>query len=388
MRPWLPIPAAARSNLSASGRSSPWLVGLLTLVVLHCGCGSNEEIRSYTVPKREILYAANHVQPDSQSRPSEVDPAEPTDRLLGGIVSNGQQTWYFKLAGPLAAVGKQEAAFRQWIGSMRFADDQSAPQWELPPSWVQSSDAGQPLPAVSVEVDGIRLPLSVIQLATGSAPEAILDHVNRWRQQMRLATISLDELATQTTAVPVAGGTAILVNLMGRYVQDPSSHSLRREPADRSSADNADAWVRYTAPPDWNEEPPPPFSQLAFGVGSGPRKVTITVSLLRGEGGGVLANFNRWRQQVGLPPITDQQLAESVESITVDGVAGQYLEAAADGENPASEAIYGWIGLQQDRSWFVRLRGNAQLAAEQRTAFRDFLKSIQFTETDGSENGG
>jgi hypothetical protein len=387
MLPALRTSAAARTLTRSLAARRRWVATTLVVVVLQAGCGSEDQIRSYTIPKRELLYASNHVSPDRETPRPDTTSTAPTDRLLGAIVSNGPQTWYFKMAGPMRVVGSQEEAFQQFVGSIRFVDEQSQPQWELPPSW-RESDSGQQLPTLSVEVDGTQLQVSVIQLGTRSTPDTILDHVNRWRRQMGLPPVPLDDLPAETASIPVAGGTAFLVNLLGQYQSvDMQRPSLRRDPA-VSQEDDADAWFRYTAPAGWVEQPPPAFSQLAFAVSDGAETATITVSLLRGDGGGVLANVNRWRQQVGLTPVTEQEVAEAAEEFAIQQTTGQYVEVHGPGAEQEPEAIHGWIGLEQDRSWFIRMRGNARLVADQREGFRAFLQSIQFTGANGSGDGG
>jgi hypothetical protein len=178
------------------------------------------------------------------------------------------------------------------------------------------------------------------------------------------------------------------VNLVGRYrTAYMHSPSLRGDAA-ASPEDDADARFRYTAPEGWVEQPPPAFSQLAFAVSDGAETATITVSLLRGDGGGVLANVNQWRQQVGLAPVDDQELAEVTEEFVIQQTAGQYVELGGSDAQREFEAICGWIGLERDRSWFIRMRGHARLVAGQRGAFREFLQSIQFTGSNGSGDGG
>ncbi len=123
-RPQHSAQSATASRKSVSNDRSIAVVALLVAPLL--GCGSKETVRHYRIPKRELLYAANHVEKTEAAadRPSPSTP--PADRLLGAIVPHGAQTWYFKMTGPMEAVASQGAAFRQLIESIRF-DERTIP---------------------------------------------------------------------------------------------------------------------------------------------------------------------------------------------------------------------------------------------------------------------
>jgi len=189
--------------------------GLLAASV--AGCGSKESIERYRVPKPELVYAANHVDRSSAPVAGPADMARPTHRMLGAVVPNGAQTWYFKMTGPVAAVASQESAFRQLIASLRFADEQAPPQWSLPPAWKETAGSGSRTATLTVDVEGQTLEVSVIPLASAPSASSLLDNINRWRRQMQLPPITDAQLADQTTTIDLAGGQATLVNLVGQF---------------------------------------------------------------------------------------------------------------------------------------------------------------------------
>ncbi len=184
------------------------------LALLPVGCGNHDSVQRYQIPKRELLYAANHVE--QQTAASE-RPAQVVQRMLAAIVPHGAQTWYFKMTGPAEAVASQEAAFRQLIESLRFDTEQSPPQWTLPAAWREEPGTGLRLATLKVDVSEQTLEVSVMQLATSLSGSSVLDNVNRWRQQMRLPAITHSELDQETTTVELASGPATLVNLLGHY---------------------------------------------------------------------------------------------------------------------------------------------------------------------------
>src|SRR5210317_393589 len=85
------------------------LTFLLTSIAL-LGCDSQDEIRHYSIPKPELVYADNHVDAGASAAQGGEDATDPTDRLLGAIVPREARTWYFKMTGPLDLVAQQEGA--------------------------------------------------------------------------------------------------------------------------------------------------------------------------------------------------------------------------------------------------------------------------------------
>ncbi len=73
-----------------------------------------------------------------------------------------------------------------------------------------------------------------------------------------------------------------------------------------------------------------------------------------GDGGGLLANFNRWRGQLGLGPVTEADLAKEVQPLDLPGgkasvadITGQDRQeraggAPAGGRHPALGAKPGF----------------------------------------------
>ncbi|MBM4092430.1 MAG: hypothetical protein FJ276_23845 [Planctomycetes bacterium] len=143
----------------------------------------------------------------------------------------------------------------------------------------------------------------------------------------------------------------------------------------------------YQLPPGWAREERDAFSQLALGVRDGERKARITVSMLGGSGGGLLANVNRWRGQVGLEPLSEEASGDAFEAFEIPGCSGHYVECESSEEAESAKAIYGWIGALPDRSWFIKMHGDRVLVRRERTAFRDFLKSLDLVAADGAGHG-
>ena len=88
----------------------------------------------------------------------------------------------------------------------------------------------------------------------------------------------------------------------------------------------------FKAPKGWDavEGPKTDIVQVAarFKSGEGEKAVAVVVLGSAGEGGGVLANVNRWRAQVGLEALDPKAAMEAVQEIKVDGLPAFRIDAS------------------------------------------------------------
>src|SRR4051794_23709236 len=82
----------------------------------------------------------------------------------------------------------------------------------------------------------------------------------------------------------------------------------------------------FKAPKDWKAEKASQFVAARFTIGEGDSAVSVTVSGLKGGGGAVAANVNRWRGQVGLKDLDDKEAEKALQAAKVDGAEGHSLD--------------------------------------------------------------
>lgn len=100
---------------------------------------------------------------------------------------------------------------------------------------------------------------------------------------------------------------------------------------------------------------------------------------LGGDGGGIIANLNRWRGQVGLDPVTIEQVAEfSHMHSTSQGK--QFLHATLINAASPGSAILAAIFQESDYVLFAKLSASAAGAQEANSSFEAFCNSITFTD--------
>lgn len=140
----------------------------------------------------------------------------------------------------------------------------------------------------------------------------------------------------------------------------------------------APAAVHWTAPAGWEEQPASGFRKGSFlARDANGRTADVSVISFPEAAGGLLANVNRWRDQLKLAPITDASQAGTPISVAgrpmffVDMTSEQPL--ATDG---TKSRILGGVFPLGSETWFFKMIGPETLVESQREAFREFLASV------------
>jgi hypothetical protein len=135
----------------------------------------------------------------------------------------------------------------------------------------------------------------------------------------------------------------------------------------------------FKAPKGWEVLDAGEFATARFRVGEGETAVTMTLTGLNGDGGGLVANVNRWRAQVGLKELAEKDSLQALESIKVDGLAGHILDVTGpDVTGKITQRVVAVAVPRGEHTWFVRMSGPAVDIGEQKKVFDEFVKSIRF----------
>ena len=348
----------------------------LGVIAAIAGCRPPEQIAKYTVTKPELIDPTlTAVAPPAVA---------PPQQLLAAMVQAGEQSWFFKLTGDPAVVEPSRTRFLDFVKSIKFsAGTEPRPTWTLPADWEE-------LPGNQIRLATLRFqsggqPLEITVIPAGGT---VLDNVNRWRKQVNLEPIPADELASTTESFKVDGRPCTFASLVGTRSSGggpmgsapfaPFAGGATSAPppvSPKSAGPPAGGDLKYDAPKEWSTAPNNAVSVAAFEVTDGKQRVEITVSPV---GGDLLSNVNRWRDQVGLPPLDIGELAKSLQKIATLGATGDYVEAVGPGDVTAAQTI---LGVRVDAgggTWFIKLRGDRDLAAREKAHFEAFVKSLQF----------
>ena len=97
------------------------------------------------------------------------------------------------------------------------------------------------------------------------------------------------------------------------------------------------------------------------------------------ESGGLLANINRWRGQLGLNAVDAEQLESTVERRNLGGREFVIVDFVNE-ESPADkkQRIIGAVVPASGETWFFKMTGGDALTAAQKSAFLEVLESVEF----------
>lgn len=344
-----------------------WMALFVAIIVAACGCSRHDEIQTYTVKK-----------------------PLPADRMLAAIVPVGENAWFVKASGSNQQLGDCSDEFRTFVQSIQFGDD-GDPKWELPDGWkVEQSSGGIRYATISIDSD-IPLELTVTRLpitSSGDLDSYILSNINRWRGQLQLRNITLDQLPLNSEAVDVAGTKATLVNMVGNLSASPPMGSApfasggSRPPATAAPPRTSPPKITYDAPETWikgdlvvSRQGIQIRRQAAFTIGSGDKQADVTVTSLPGSKAMLLANINRWRGQVGLGAISEAELGSESDSIDIAGTEGSYVRLRGE-----DQSIFGVVAFRDGLAWFIKMQGNRDVVQGEQERFEQFATSIKFSE--------
>lgn len=134
--------------------------------------------------------------------------------------------------------------------------------------------------------------------------------------------------------------------------------------------------VTWTSPSTWTPVKSEQAMRVATYHAGGDPGVEISLAAFPGDVGGPLANVNRWRNQVGLPPATDADLPTMLESSDVKGVKVSTLRIkGAQGQDMLAAMITPGDG----QTWFVKALAAPAILDSIRDDFLAFTKTFQLS---------
>jgi hypothetical protein len=143
--------------------------------------------------------------------------------------------------------------------------------------------------------------------------------------------------------------------------------------------------AKWVKPDEWNEQP---VSEMRLGsfkvVGPDATSADVSVVAFPGDAGGLVPNINRWRGQLELPPLEEQQLRQTVQQIEVQGAPVYFVDLQTAENSSKPSRILGAVFERPARTWFVKMTGSPSLLESQRQKFFDFVKSFRFDGSDQS----
>jgi hypothetical protein len=130
-------------------------------------------------------------------------------------------------------------------------------------------------------------------------------------------------------------------------------------------------------PANWTAAPASPMVVKSFSIaGEAGQTARVAVSSFPGEVGGIFSNVNRWRAQIGLPPIAESALATATHSMDVAG--GKATLVDLSNPDAKSSRLVAVIVPHGTSTWFYKLTGDAPVVAREKAAFVKFVQTVNY----------
>ena len=176
---------------------------------------------------------------------------------------------------------------------------------------------------------------------------------------------------------PIGGGT------MSAQGELPPSHppigSGSMAAAGPMAASNQDK-PNWQVPAGWQEVSGGGFLVAKFLISGGPAQAAVNVSMSAGDGGGVLANLNRWRGQLGLGPVAEADLGKAIQPFETAGGKATLAElAGTDPRTGQPIQLLAVIVPQAGQTWFYKLMGSAPVVQREKAAFTKFVQTAKYS---------
>ena len=388
-----------------SGNKAGWLSLLvIPLLLLAAGC-QRDEVKVYHVGDSQNQMSAQSAPALPADSPNSTLPPGHPD------ISSAPA-----MAAPLAS----ESA-------------QSPLTWKTPGGWTEVPPSEMRLASFKVSgANGKQADVSIVPLPGMAGTDDA--NVNRWRGQVGLSDVSSDELQKSVETVEAGGQPAQLYDIAGatgrilgviqhrdgmawfykmtgdadlveqqkpafveflkslKFQAAPVSGGMGEMPAtlppghpaigDMTTPTTASAPISHDGQPNWRV--PAGWQEISGGqflvakftlTGDGGATAAVNVSSSAGDGGGMAANVNRWRGQLGLPPISEI----FTTSLDVAGGTAQVVEmSGTNAQNGQPSQLIAVIVSQPDQTWFYKLMGDAKVVAGQKDAFVQFVQSAKY----------
>ena len=205
-----------------------------------------------------------------------------------------------------------------------------------------------------------------LELAVSSLPQTnpnwnayLTSNLNRWRGQLGLKPVAEKQASDSFDTFSNDGQTIYFAQIKATD-QNPVEPPIERA-AGPSIRPNASLTgfdrelVRGTPPADWKPGPVTGMRKACFRMRADGQALEVTVIP---AGGDLLANVNRWRGQLKLDPINQEQLEQAIVDIKAGKLNGKFVALPGASET-ILVAVFPAAG---GNSWFVKLRGDREIA--------------------------
>ena len=134
--------------------------------------------------------------------------------------------------------------------------------------------------------------------------------------------------------------------------------------------------LTWAAPAHWAAKPVGPMRKGSFAVKDDGAEADLSITAFPGDTGGLLANINRWRGQIALPPLAADQLDAHREHLDIGALHVDVVDFVGTA-NGTPTRILGAVVPHGGETWFFKLLGPDALVAREKPAFLEVLRNVR-----------
>ncbi len=151
-------------------------------------------------------------------------------------------------------------------------------------------------------------------------------------------------------------------------------------PQQQGTSPSRQSVLAWSAPQGWVQAPERPMREVTFVFGDD-SAAECYVAVLHGDGGGLVANLNRWLNQFSQSGLSEEEVA-ALPRVSMLGTEAVIIEAEGDytgmvGDVLPDAALLGAVCPMPEFTVFVKMTGPASDVLAERDAFLAFCESLQ-----------
>jgi hypothetical protein len=133
--------------------------------------------------------------------------------------------------------------------------------------------------------------------------------------------------------------------------------------------------LTWTAPAQWTAKSTGSMRKGSYAIKGEGGEADMAITAFPGDVGGDLANLNRWRGQIQLPPVGQSEFEAATQRLDRNGLRLTVVDIAGTGAN--AQRILGAMVPFEGATWFFKLTGPDKLVAQEKAAFMAFLDTVK-----------
>lgn len=136
------------------------------------------------------------------------------------------------------------------------------------------------------------------------------------------------------------------------------------------------ASLTWNAPTEWKEKPASAMRKATYAVeGDGAAAAELSITAFPNDVGGEVANLNRWRGQIQLPPVDEAEAQTEIQRVEHNGLKFGVVDLVGTGATP--QRILAAFVPHAGATWFFKLSGPDAVVTKAKPAFLAFLQTVK-----------